>query len=487
VNTLHQLLFDDTRTGGLGLVASTFQSDVDAVLGWQNDLKHFYRLSDDFAAPPDEAFSFLVFGADAAVLRRVNTGAQTGRNFSQAIVGPAEELSELAFPLTQWRGWLPPENHGHALEPSDTDKLRDLCLQYENTMRMRPSVAPNAVCALLAAIFANPEMDLSVLGVSSANAAEVLFAVRDIVTVIGGVPARQWTFSTFETSDRPRAHLPEFVFMPRLPDKPEIDDKHRVRVDVSETLPWDDQARLARAMYDEYRKYDWAAFQSRTRKAAGHNDRFVGRLRDLADRRLGTLNAYMPPPPRHTIVDEPVRETPELVTVQPEPEPPRQEKAHAHRYSLPLNSAPPVPDQDDFEELCAVTSAKELGEVLDRGNPDLSVSQLRYLWERWRTRLLVDVVKANAPIALRVRTFENVLVTLVDNRAVSPKEVDDWLANLDVPDVFHQQVADRAHGVQPDRRPESKAFLTWSDLPVVLFTTVIMITGILLTKLLERL
>jgi hypothetical protein len=290
VTELHQLLLDENRAGAVEVIAHSFTEDAyDKVESWSRDLVKFKRLSDEHEAPPREAFSFLKFSNDAAILHRVNTGNDTGRNFSHAVVGPFEVLRDLALPLAEM-SWLLPEEQDKRIESIDDDELSHQCGIQAKTMRMRAPAKPLVVRSLLAAVLETPGVAFSVMGVEPELAPQVLFLVRDIVQAIGGGPERSWTYSTFEVSDEPQDFLPEFVFMPRFPQGTEI-DPHRRRVNIQEIRGREAMFSLADLLCTEYRNLRVESFRKEIRQWAGKADTFAERVRNLMSQRAGAVAA----------------------------------------------------------------------------------------------------------------------------------------------------------------------------------------------------
>lgn len=241
----------DERLGKLGVVASSFNNN-EMTRFWHSELSTFYRMGTvDSAQPPETAFTHLKFPEGRAVLlyRHTEPG-DAARNLSHALIADEFDLEDLALPLTRWRGWrdelysngwlpaLPLEAFGVSGESLDHAARRD----------------DLEASGLLAALLRHPEDRFSVQGMPDEHVVPSLWAVRQIMSVIAeALPwSREWTFSTYETSDASRPRLPALLFLPE--GATGAADNGRVRIRHGRRS--DEHGTLADALLSRYRGGD---------------------------------------------------------------------------------------------------------------------------------------------------------------------------------------------------------------------------------------
>jgi hypothetical protein len=225
---VHQIRFGfDERVGRLAVAADSF-GDSEMTNFWHDELNPYYRTgSVDSFRPPQSAFTHLRFSGGHSVLlyRRTEPG-DAARNLSHALIGDEFDLDELALPLTTWRGWREGWYANGWLTRLSLDEFHVQAEDLDEPARRAASEASG----LLAAMLRNPDAKFSVQGMPDEHVVPSLWAVRRIMSVIADAMqwSRDWTFSTYETSDASRPNLPALLFLPEGASR--ASDIGRVRI-----------------------------------------------------------------------------------------------------------------------------------------------------------------------------------------------------------------------------------------------------------------
>lgn len=239
-----QLVFAFTDRSGISIVSSSLRNgDVDAWDGWDNKLRQHSRLlsSAEGTPPPSTSFSHLAFpDGTAAVLRRFARPGDSGRNVAHALVGDRAALAEAAPRLTYWDGWL---DDAPITTRMDALSLALLVPDVEPYELNDPLLVP-----ILAAVLARPHDAFSIIGVPEELRLPALWRVRTLARHAGG--GSEWTFSTYEETDRHKFNLPRFIFLAERPQDV-IPQPGRVRIDVDDEVSYTDfHVRQALAMLE---------------------------------------------------------------------------------------------------------------------------------------------------------------------------------------------------------------------------------------------
>ncbi|TCO52945.1 DUF4231 domain-containing protein [Actinocrispum wychmicini] len=397
---VEDILFAMVEGAGMGIAASSIhKSDGGTMLRsyWYNKLQPYFRLEHGAQAPTDGVYTYVHLGdGDAAVLRRVTAGSNTGRTFSHAIVGSPQSLDSLALPLTNWRGWYNPEDIRDPLEQRAFGDLRAKVAPRISSLRTSVAELPRTVVTgLLAQVLAGPHNRFAVAGVEIMTASTLLTAVRDILDAFG-VTYRTWTFSTFET-DGERDRPLDFIFMPAPPATLDGTRGRRVLVDLASDLVPPDFGAAADLLYEAYlqawgpahkvvpkeRERLWANQRDTIRADAGEAATIEERIAEFSRARTGRLmltsspavepgtptkdddEILEPPQGKHRVAEGETKPDQDDASTGAEPWPGWFESAEAERTTA-ATAEPDNPREstsDDGQDAHAVPPVTESGPV----------------------------------------------------------------------------------------------------------------------------
>ncbi|TCO52875.1 hypothetical protein [Actinocrispum wychmicini] len=199
---VHQIRYDWSPstllgTRGMGPVRTTLSEN--GLGSWDRHLRDHV-----WAVGPDPAFTFVAHSGIGALVRKVTTVGDDGRQGSAAHVLLCRELSaQHALGLASWTGWdtLDPDVLSwSALAPAADRGVRDLRCRAQ-------SLPPERLASLFAQVLGGPGEGYTVIG--EADPLAVTCALGDL---IGRTP----TFASDEADDSGR-HLPTVVFLRQAP------------------------------------------------------------------------------------------------------------------------------------------------------------------------------------------------------------------------------------------------------------------------------
>ncbi|GLZ41754.1 hypothetical protein [Actinokineospora sp. NBRC 105648] len=236
---VHQLVWGRPENGPPTTRASAgFEASA---VRWQELLTRYVRIApvrvDGVQWAPAEAFSYLEFGDQGALVRR-SASPVTGWTSCHCLIGSVAALRPLSVGLTTWAGWLTGAPTG-VLMPLSAKSLLDECHLLGKLVRAE-------VEALVQVLLAEPTALVSVVAAESDP-------VRLVAAARAALDPRPvpWTYSTYQHTDTSPegAAPPQIVFLPSLPVSGAT---LRRRVSTATVREHSEAARLAHNLAERY-------------------------------------------------------------------------------------------------------------------------------------------------------------------------------------------------------------------------------------------